>query len=288
MDKSVLDRFKYFMERETPVFRSYVMRKANGETLEIETLPPGDLQEMFIDEVITDGVIAALFDVEQKVVTRKRYKYGIKLGQTLSRKSIELIENMSKLVETRDLSEGIKLVLIPIKISIHPDDDLIFVPYRVFENDGRKYPIYDYEGLQEVDTEAFCVRISRVKREIESLLEEIIEFLWEYEWETEVYFERENDNKVSVSAILFADEDPTAAKISLAVSLQISGLHKSGDLIFDTVYDLRTGGLSFRTEGCDFDLDVDDIEDLFLECWSSAKRYVQIQNEIELELEDEN
>lgn len=59
---------------------------------------------MFIDEVITNGVIADLFDVEQKVVTRKRYKYGIKLGQTLSRKSIELIENMSKLVETSTLT----------------------------------------------------------------------------------------------------------------------------------------------------------------------------------------
>ncbi|MDT3427312.1 hypothetical protein J2Z22_002863 [Paenibacillus forsythiae] len=90
MNKSVYDRFKYFMERETPVFRSYVMKKANGEVLDIETLPPDDLQEMFIDEVITDGVIADLFDVEQKVVTRKRYKHGIKLGQTLSRKSVEL------------------------------------------------------------------------------------------------------------------------------------------------------------------------------------------------------
>jgi len=287
MDESVLDRFNYFMKRETPVFRSYVMKKANGETLDIETLPPDDLQEMFIDEVITDGVIADLFDVEQKVVTRKRYKHGIKLGQTLSRKSIELIENMSKLIETRDVSEGIELVLIPINIIIHPDDDLIFAPYRAFENDGRQYPFYDFEGLKEVDTEAFCVRISRVKREIESLLDEIIEFLWEYEWEDEIYFERDNDNKVGVSAFLYADEDSTTAKISLAVSLHISGLHKSGDLIFDTEYDLGTGSLSFQTEGCDFELDVDDIQDLFLECWSSVNHYVQIQNEIELELEDE-
>ncbi|WP_438496113.1 hypothetical protein [Paenibacillus sp. IHBB 3054] len=119
-------------------------------------------------------------------------------------------------------------------------------------------------------------------------MDEIIEFLWEYEWENEVYFERENDNKVSVSAILYADEDSTAAKISLAVSLQISGQHKSGDLIFDTEYDLSTGSLSFQTEGCDFNLDVADIEDLFLECWSSADHYVQIQDEIESELENEN
>gem|GEM_PF-4553859 len=271
------------MKRETPVFKSYVMKKANGETLDIESLPPDDLQEMFIDEVITDGVIADLFDVEQKVVTRRRYKHGIKLGQTLSRKSIELIENMSKLVETRELSEAIELVLIPINIIIHPDDDLIFAPYRAFENDGRQYPFYDFEGLKEVDTEAFCVRISRVKREIESLLDEIIEFLCEYEWEGEVYFERENDNKVGVSAFLFADKDSTAAKISLAVSLHISGLHKSGDLIFDTEYDLGTGSLSFQTKGCDFELDVDDIQDLFLECWSSVNHYVQIQKEIELE-----
>ncbi|MCK8488279.1 hypothetical protein M0651_13960 [Paenibacillus sp. MBLB2552] len=287
MDKSVFDRFKYFMERETPVFRSYVMKKANGEILDIETLPPDDLQEMFIDEVITDGVIADLFDVEQKVVTKKRYKHGIKFGQTLSRKSIELIENISKLIETKDVSEDIELVLIPIKIIIHPDDDLIFAPYHAFENDGRQYPFYDYEGLEEVDTETFCVRISRVKREIESMLEEIIEFLCECEWEDEVYFERENDSKVDVSAILFADEDSTAAKINLAVSLHISGLHKSGDLIFDTEYDLGTGSLSFQTEGSDFELDVDDIQDLFLECWSSVNHYVQIQNEIELELEDE-
>ncbi|WP_240418102.1 hypothetical protein [Paenibacillus periandrae] len=178
-------------------------------------------------------------------------------------------------------------LLIPINIIIHPDADLIFAPYRAFENDGRQYPFYDYEGLKEVDTEAFCVRISRVKREIESLLDEIIEFLWEYEWEAEVYFERENDNKVNVSAFLFADEDSTADKISLAVSLQISGLHKSGDLIFDTEYDLCTGSLSFQTKGCDFEIDVDDIRDIFLECWSSVDHYVQIQNEIESELENE-
>lgn len=39
MDETVFDRFKYFMEREMPVFRSYVMRKEIGERLDIETLP---------------------------------------------------------------------------------------------------------------------------------------------------------------------------------------------------------------------------------------------------------
>lgn len=119
-------------------------------------------------------------------------------------------------------------------------------------------------------------------------MDEIIEFLWEYEWETEVYFERENDKKVSVSEILFADGESTAAKISLALSLQISGLQKSGDLIFDTVYNLRTGSLSFQTEGCDYKLNIDDIEDLYLECWSSADKYAQIQSDIESELGNEN
>lgn len=99
-------------------------------------------------------------------------------------------DNSFHVVEKLQIDEH---VLIPIKIIFNSEDDVIFAPYRVVENDGRTYPFYDNEDLQEIDTEAFCVRVSRVKKEVENTLNEIIDFLIEYEWEDEIYFERKDE-----------------------------------------------------------------------------------------------
>ncbi len=287
MDEKVIERFKYFMSDETPVFNSYVLRKANGEILDFELLAPEDLQEMFIEEVIIDNVIADLFDVKKDIVKKKRYKHGIKLGQTFSRKFMQMLkENIDNSFQVTEKSQSIEHVFIPIKIIFYLEDDLIFVPYRVFENDGRPYPFYNYEDLQEIDTEAFCVRISKVNREVGNMLSEIVDFLIQYEWDEEVYFERK-DEKVIVTAILYTEEDSKIDKISLTVSLQISGQRPLGDVIFHSEYDLQNGTLKFLTDDCDFETDEDDIQEIFMDCWDEVSRYVQVQKEIESELEDE-
>lgn len=61
----IFERFKYFMKGDTPVFNSYVLRKAKGEILDFELLSPDDLQKMFIEENIIENIIADLFDVKK-------------------------------------------------------------------------------------------------------------------------------------------------------------------------------------------------------------------------------
>ncbi|GIP34243.1 hypothetical protein [Paenibacillus sp. J2TS4] len=282
MDDKIIERFKHVMSDKTPVFNSYVLRKANGEILDIELLPPDELKEMFIDEVIIDNLIAALFDVKKDIVTKRRYKYGIKLGQTFSKKSMqEMKEIIADFLQAKEESLSVENVLVPMKIIFYLEDDLIIAPCRVFESDGGPYPFCNYEELQEIDNEAFCVRISRVRNEIKYVLNEIIDFLMENIWDDEVYFEREDD-KVVISAILYTDEDSKTDKISLAVSLQISGLHPSGDLIFDSEYDLQTGMITFRTDTSDFEMDDGEIQEIFMDCWNGINRYVQVQKKFDI------
>ncbi|GIO86148.1 hypothetical protein J25TS5_30800 [Paenibacillus faecis] len=287
MNQEIINRFKHFMNEGSPVFNSYVMRKASGEILDFDLLPQEDLKEMFIDENIIDNILAGLFDTDRNNVRKKRYKYNIKLGQTLSRKSEQKFQKLiDDYLQVSEESQGIGHVLIPIKIFFNPEDDLILAPYRVLENDGRPYPFYDQEGLQEIDTEAFCIRISKIKKEIRKLLRDITDFLEEYEWKEEVYFEWK-DEKVTISAILYKEKDTNLDKISLAVSLQISGLHSLGDLIFDSVYDLHNNTLNIVTRNCDFETDTEEIYGIFKDSWDDVRRFVQTQKEIESNFEEE-
>ncbi|WP_435923408.1 hypothetical protein [Paenibacillus sp. DYY-L-2] len=287
MNQEIIDRFKYYMNQESPVFNSYVMKKARGEILDFDILPPEDLKDMFIDENIIDNILADLFDTDRNNVRKKRYKYDIKLGQTLSRKSEQKLQELiDGYFQVSEKSQGIGHVHKPIKIIFNPEDDLIFAPYSVLENDGRPYPFYDQEGLREIDTEAFCIRISKIKKEIRKLLSDITTFLEEYEWEDEVYFEWK-DEKVTISAILYTEEDTKFDKISLAVSLKISGLHPPGDLIFDSEYDLKKNTLNIVTENCDFETDAEEIYEIFMDSWDDVRRFVEIQKETESEFEEE-
>ncbi|WP_054954836.1 hypothetical protein [Paenibacillus dakarensis] len=286
MNKEIIKSFKFVMSDETPVFNSYVMRKAQGEMMNLELLSLEDLQEMFIDENIPDSILADLFNTDKNNVKKKRYKYNIKLGQTLPKKMINELNNLfdSSSIEK---SQRIEHVLIPIKIIFNPEDDLIFAPYRVLENDGRPYPFYDQEGLQEVDTEAFCIRISKVKKEIRKILSEIVSFLGDYEWNDEVDFEWK-DEKVTISATLYREEDTKSERISLALFLQISGSHPLGDLIFDSEYDLQNNTLRIITDNCDFETDAEVIHEIFMNSWDEVRNFVEIQYEIEEEYEEDD
>ncbi|MCA1291913.1 caspase family protein [Paenibacillus sp. alder61] len=177
----------------------------------------------------------------------------------------------------------IDYIFIPERLIIDFGNDLIMAPLKGLENDGRSYPMYDFEGLEEVDVEAFCIRISKVKSEIKNLLEEIIDFLMEYEWKEEVIFEK-SDDKLLVSAILYEDVEAETITLSLSLYLHISGLHPMGDTIFYSEFNAEEDELNFSTDDSAFILDADEFKIIFSDCWDEIRRYFIIEKEIEEEM----
>ena len=161
---------------------------------------------------------------------------------------------------------------------------MIVAYLQELKNDGRPHPMFDFEGLEEIDVEAFCVRISRIKNQIRKVLEEIVEFLMEYEWEEEVIFESDDD-KVMVCAFLNEDEETGVITVSLSLSLHISGLHPMGDTIFDSEFNAENDTLNIFVDGCAFDLDEDEIQGIFRNCWDEIRRYFIVEKEIQSEIE---
>ncbi|NKI19725.1 caspase family protein [Paenibacillus dendritiformis] len=183
------------------------------------------------------------------------------------------------------VSNYIDYILIPERLIIDYENDLIMAPLRNLQNDGRTYPMFDFEGLKEVDVEAFCVRISKLKTEIIKILDEIIEFLMEYEWEEEVYFEKDDD-KSMISASLYEDIEGKIS-ISLSLHLHISGFHPMGDIIFESEYKTESDELKILTDSSDYNLDADEIQVIFSECWNEIRRFFLLEKEFEKELLEE-
>ncbi|MGW8956967.1 caspase family protein [Paenibacillus sp. NPDC055715] len=187
-------------------------------------------------------------------------------------------------------SEGsnnyIDFIFIPERLIIDFENDLIIAHLRGLENDGRHFPMYDYEGLKEIDVEAYCIRISKVKNEIRKILEEIMDFLMEYEWEEEVIFER-SDDKFNLSAFLYEDDKTREITVSLGLSLKISGLHPMGDTIFDSEFDVANDELKIYTDSSDYNLEEVEIQEIFSDCWDGIRRYFLLEKEIEKELLNE-
>ncbi|GGF94132.1 hypothetical protein GCM10010913_14560 [Paenibacillus aceti] len=147
--------------------------------------------------------------------------------------------------------------------------------------------MFDSEGLKEFDVEAFCIRISRVKSEIKGLLEEIIDFLMEYEWKEEVSFEKDDD-KFMICANLYEDRENETITISLCLLLRISGFHPMGDIIFESEFNVEENELTISTENSDFNLDEEEIQIIFSDCWDEIRQYLLIEKEILEEIwEDE-
>lgn len=184
-------------------------------------------------------------------------------------------------------SEGsnnyIDFIFIPERLIIDLENDLIIAHLRGLENDGRHLPMYDYEGLKEIDVEAYCIRISKVKNEIRNLLEEIMVFLMEYEWEEEVIFER-SDDKLNISAFLYEDDKTREISVSLGLYLKISGLHPMGDTIFDSEFNVAKDELKIYTASSDFNLEEEEIQGIFSDCWGQIRRCFLLENEFEKEL----
>ncbi len=60
-------------------------RKDSGEVLDISMLNKEMLKELWWDENAPDSIIADLFDVDKKVITDKRYKWGLKKQECQAR-----------------------------------------------------------------------------------------------------------------------------------------------------------------------------------------------------------
>lgn len=180
----------------------------------------------------------------------------------------------------------ILILFIPERLIIDFENDLIIAYLRGLENDGRHFLMYDYEGLKEIDVEAYCIRISKLKNEIRKILEEIMDFLMEYEWEEEVIFER-SDDKFNISAFLYEDDKTREITVSLGLSLKISGLHPMGDTIFDSEFDVANDELKIYTDSSDYNVEEVEIQEIFSDCWDEIRRYFLLEKEIEKELLNE-
>lgn len=60
-------------------------RKDSGEVLDISMLNEEMLKELWWDENVPDLIIADLFDVDKKIITAKRYKWGLKKQECQAR-----------------------------------------------------------------------------------------------------------------------------------------------------------------------------------------------------------
>ena len=60
-------------------------RKDSGEVLDISMLNEEMLRELWWDENTPDSIIADLFDVDKKVITNKRHKWGLKKQECQAR-----------------------------------------------------------------------------------------------------------------------------------------------------------------------------------------------------------
>ena len=60
-------------------------RKDSGEVLDISMLNEEMLRELWWDENTPDSIIADLFDVDKKVITAKRHKWGLKKQECQAR-----------------------------------------------------------------------------------------------------------------------------------------------------------------------------------------------------------
>lgn len=65
------------------VYEELIAMKAKGENLKLEVLSPRDLKTMFIDQEITDSMIADLYGVKKSKIVYMRRKHGITIRNSI-------------------------------------------------------------------------------------------------------------------------------------------------------------------------------------------------------------
>lgn len=82
------------------LYDSLKMRKENGEKLNFEEINKNELKQMFIDEEISDKLLADLYDVKLSKISYKRKKYGITIRSSgLNKMLLGTTEESRKLNE---------------------------------------------------------------------------------------------------------------------------------------------------------------------------------------------
>ena len=67
-------------ESVSPLYDKFQLLKEFGKLKPFDEITESELYELYITENFPDSVIASLFEVSKNDVTKKRYKYGIKLS----------------------------------------------------------------------------------------------------------------------------------------------------------------------------------------------------------------
>ncbi|GGD02301.1 hypothetical protein [Pontibacillus salipaludis] len=62
------------------MYETFKRQKEAGNLKQFNEVTKEELKEMFYHEIRTDEMIAYLFDVEKKIVTKKRYDLGLKIN----------------------------------------------------------------------------------------------------------------------------------------------------------------------------------------------------------------
>jgi hypothetical protein len=264
-------------ELEHGIWTYFLIRALNGE------VPEAIERERFITSTSLQNYLSKI--VPDYIKSSADIRGTQKPWAEVSSSNTFIISEVSG-ANSEGCNNYIDFIFIPERLIIDFENDLIIAYLKGLENDGRHFPMYDYEGLKEIDVEAYCIRISRIKNEIREILEEIMDFLMEYEWEEEVIFER-SDDKFNISAILYEDDKTREIGVSLGLSLKISGLHPMGDIIFDSEFDVANNELKIYTDSSDFHLEEVEIQGIFSDCWDSIRRYFLLEKEFEKELLNE-
>jgi len=85
------------------LYEELVKRKNTGEMIRVEDLSAEELTQLYIDEEITDRILAELFNVKQSKITYRRRKLGITLRNAFIN---ELL--LGKSEETKEMNRNTK------------------------------------------------------------------------------------------------------------------------------------------------------------------------------------
>ena len=86
-------------------------RKDNGEILDISILNEEMLKELWWNENVPDSIIADLFDVDKKVITNKRYKWGLKKQECQARHFVSILTEYGSLFKEKLQDKPVEKVM---------------------------------------------------------------------------------------------------------------------------------------------------------------------------------
>lgn len=86
-------------------------RKDSGEVLDISMLNEEILKQLWWDESVPDSIIADLYDVDKKVITDKRYKWGLKKQECHARYFASILTEYGSLLKEKLQDKPVEKVM---------------------------------------------------------------------------------------------------------------------------------------------------------------------------------